>query len=136
MTVRRRCVLVVQLQTAERDDVEDDGLRNLYVRGSRDPASQSLHAAVAIAVQAAGVKGLEVGGTLTVRYVGDGVARTRGFNPPKKYIAKYVLPDASAFLGTDQAPADMFQQPQQQPHRAQPAHQSAPQQQHIGNAPF
>lgn len=91
--------LVVQLQTTERIDDEDDGMRNLYVKGSKDPASKSMHAAVAAAVQNAGAKGLEVGGTLTVKYVGDGVSKTRGFNPPKQYEATYQAPDASEFLG-------------------------------------
>lgn len=94
--------LVVQLQTNERADADDDGMRNLYVKGSKDPSSKSLHSAVAGAVQASGAKGLEVGGTLTVRYVGDGVSKTRGFNPPKQYEATYKAPDASEFLGTEQ----------------------------------
>lgn len=98
-----RLQLVVPLQTDERLDDDDDGVRNLYVKGSKDPKSKSLHAAVAGAVQAAGAKGLEVGGTLTVSYVGDGVASTRGFNPPKQYEAKYAAPDGQAeFLGTEQ----------------------------------
>lgn len=100
--------LVVQLQTTEHLDDEDDGMRNLYVKGSKDPASKSMHAAVAAAVQNAGAKGLEVGGTLTVKYVGDGVSKTRGFNPPKQYEATYRAPDASEFLGgatAQQAPA-------------------------------
>lgn len=97
-----RMQLVVTLQTTLREDEDDDGLRKLYVKGSKDPASQSLHAAVAGAVQAAGAKGLDVGGTLTVTYVADGVAKTRGYNPPKKYTASYKAPDAAEFLGTEQ----------------------------------
>jgi hypothetical protein len=97
-----RMQLVVTLQTTLREDEDDDGLRKLYVKGSKDPASQSLHAAVAGAVHAAGAKGLDVGGTLTVTYVADGVAKTRGYNPPKKYTATYKAPDAAAFLGTEQ----------------------------------
>jgi hypothetical protein len=91
--------LVVQLQTTERLDGDDDGMRNLYVKGSKDPSSKSLHAAVAGAVQAAGAKGLEVGATLTVQYIGDGVSKTKGFNPPKQYAAKYEAPNAAGFLG-------------------------------------
>lgn len=101
-----RWQLVVPLQTTLKDDPDDDGIRNLYVKGSKDPKSQSLHAAVAAAVVAAGAKGLELGGTLTVTYVADGVASTRGFNPPKKYEAKYARPDTTQasgdFLGTGQ----------------------------------
>lgn len=101
-----RWQLVVPLQTEDRDDPDDDGIRNLYVKGSKDPKSQSLHAAVAAAVVAAGAKGLEIGGRLTVTYVADGVASTRGFNPPKKYEAQYQRPDTSQasgeFLGTSE----------------------------------
>lgn len=98
-----RMQLVVQLQTTERADADDDGIRNLYVKGSKDPSSKSLHAAVAGAVAGSGAKGLEVGGTLSVTYVGDGVSKTRGFNPPKQYEATYVPPNASDFLGTTPA---------------------------------
>lgn len=94
--------LVVQLQTALREDTDDDGIRNVYVKGSKKPESQSLHAAVAGAVAAAGAKGLSVGGTLTVTYIGDGVPSAVGFNPPKRYQAIYKAPDASEFLGTAQ----------------------------------
>lgn len=90
--------LVVTLQTQEKTDQEDDGRRRVYVKGSKDPASQSLTAAVSAAVQAAGAKGLEVGGTLTVTYVADGVARAVGFNAPKKYTAKYSRPSGDQFL--------------------------------------
>jgi hypothetical protein len=96
--------LVVALQTTLREDSDDDGIRNLYVKGSKKPESQSLHAAVAGAVAAAGAKGLDIGGTLTVTYIGNGVSTTVGFNPPKKYQATYKAPDASEFLGTAQTP--------------------------------
>ncbi|WP_426566410.1 hypothetical protein ACPPVT_07640 [Angustibacter sp. McL0619] len=96
--------LVVTLATDERDpaDAEDDGVRKLYVGGSKKPESKSMHAAVAAAVIASGAKGLEVGGTLQVTYVGDGTSKTAGFNPPKQYQAVYT-PAAAGFLGTDQA---------------------------------
>lgn len=99
--------LVVSLLTDQRDpeDAEDDGVRNLYVKGSQDPKSKSLHAAVAAAVQAAGTKGLEVGGVLSVTYIGNGVSKTVGFNPPKQYEATYT-PAAAGFLAAgDAAPA-------------------------------
>lgn len=126
--------LVVQLQTAERVDSDDDGIRNLYVKGSKDPASKSLHAAVAGAVQAAGAKGLEVGGTLTVQYVGDGVSKTRGFNPPKQYAATYKSPDAGEFLGTGQAATAAQPQPTAPPEWAQPSQQAAAQAPQAGPA--
>lgn len=92
--------LVVTLQTEQRNDNDDDGLRRVYVKG------KSLTDAVREAVRKAGAKGLEVGGTLKVAYVGDGVATKKGFNPPKQYLAEYTRPTGSAsanFLGTGTA---------------------------------
>lgn len=94
--------LVVTLKTELREDEDDDGLRKLYVKGSKDPASKSMHAAVAGAVLAAKAKGLEIGGRLAVTYTGDGVSKTRGFNPPKQYEATYQPPTGGEFLGTEQ----------------------------------
>lgn len=115
-----RLQLVVSLKTQQREDPDDDGIRKLYVKGSKDPKSKSLHAAVAAAVAEAGAKGLEVGGTLSVTYTGDGVASQRGFNPPKQYQARYTRPDTSAtsgdFLGTgEQVNTQTGEISQQQP---------------------
>lgn len=88
--------LVVSVQTDLRDpaDPEDDGERTFYIRAN-------LQRAVANAVRAAGAKGLEVGGVLTVTYSGDGEAKKRGFSAPKLYTATYTPPTAAqqaAFL--------------------------------------
>lgn len=122
-----RLQLVVALQTELREDPDDDGIRNLYVKGSKDPKSQSLHAAVAAAVQKSGAKGLELGGRLTVTYVGDGVASTRGFNPPKKYEARYERPDASAASGDFLGTAQVTQQPSEAPAQQQASETPGPQ---------
>lgn len=96
--------LVVTIATDERDpdEPEDDGLRSLYVRGA-------MQAAVKDAIRKAGAKGLEVGGTIAVRYTGDGVAKQRGMNPPKQFAAQYKAPASQAaddFLNTPEpAPA-------------------------------
>ena len=93
--------LVVQLQTNEREDPDDDGLRNLYVSGGFKRAS--LQKAVADAVRNAKAKSLEVGGTLAVRFTGEEPSATKGFNPAKLYAAKYEPPTNAAaddFLGT------------------------------------
>lgn len=84
--------VVVTLATDQRDPsiTDDDGLRKVYVKG------KSLTGAVRDAVRKAGAKGLEVGGTLTVTYTGDGVAEKRGINPPKLYAADYTKPDPAA----------------------------------------
>lgn len=96
--------LIITLQTDLREDDDDDGLRNLYVKGSKKAGSKSLHDAVASAVRASGAKGLDDGGTLTVTYVGDEPSQTRGFNPRKLYEATYTAPDkavtSGAYLGT------------------------------------
>src|SRR5690606_12535312 len=79
--------LVVGLQTDQRDPADPDaaGVRAVNVKGSKKPESKSRHAAVARAVRASGAKSLGVGGRLTVRFVGEGVAERRGFNSPKHY---------------------------------------------------
>lgn len=95
--------LIVTLQTAVRDDSDDDGKRRIYVKG------KSLTEAVREAVKKTGARGLEVGGSLTVTYTGDGQASQRGFNPPKLYTANYSRPDTTAqsgdFLGVQPAAA-------------------------------
>lgn len=93
--------LVVTIQTDEKDDVEDDGVRSLYVKGA-------MQAAVKDAIRKAGARGLEVGGTIAIKYTGDGVAKTRGMNPPKQFAAQYVPPTAKAvddFLATPEPAA-------------------------------
>jgi len=96
--------LVVTVQTEERDPAieEDDGRRRLFVKGQ-------MKNAVADAVRAAGGRGLEVGGILTVTYSHDGTPSQRGFNPPKQYSATYVVA-ATVALNTP----DPAGQPQQQ----------------------
>lgn len=98
--------LVVTLQTALRADDDDDGKRNVYVKGSKKAGSRSMHDAVASAVRASGAKGLAVGGTLTVQFTGTEPSQTRGFNDRKLYAAKYEPPVAAAsgFLGVDDTP--------------------------------
>jgi len=86
--------MVVTLATNERDpDVQDDdGTRRLYVKGQ-------MKNAVAQAVRAAGARGLEVGGQLTIRYTHDGQKSNPRFNAPKQFDAQYVAA-ATAHLGT------------------------------------
>jgi hypothetical protein len=95
--------LVVKLQTDDRDpsDPEDDGIRALYVSGGFKRAS--LQKAVADALRTAKAKGLEVGGTLAVKFTGEEPASTKGFNPAKLYAAQYQPPTQKAaddFLNT------------------------------------
>jgi len=94
-----RMQLVVVVQTDTRDDEDDDGRRAIYVKGSKSVGSKSVHDAVRAAVQAAGAKGLEPGGTLTMAYIGDEPSKTRGFNDRKLWAAQYKVPDAAAASG-------------------------------------
>ncbi|MFF3643429.1 hypothetical protein [Streptomyces sp. NPDC002564] len=91
--------LVVTVQTDERDPAieDDDGKRRIFIKGV-------MKNAVADAVRVAGAKGLEVGGSLWVKYTHDGVAKERGMSPPKQYDAKYTAA-AAAHLGVGQTPA-------------------------------
>ena len=125
--------LQVQLQTAERDpEVDhDDGIRAVYIKGQ-------MQKAVREAVRRSGAKGLEVGGTLTVTYTGDGEAAQRGMNAPKQYSASYIPAPAvaaSQFLENgDQgqaapaqpAPQDPWNSQGPAPSWAQPAPAAAP----------
>jgi hypothetical protein len=106
-----RMQLVVRLQTLLREEpdengIPDDGVRNVYVKGSKKVGTRSMHDAVATAVRQAGGKGLEEGGTLTVTFVGEEPPSQRGLSPRKLWEATYVQPDRAAqsgsFLGTAQ----------------------------------
>lgn len=84
--------LQVQLATNERDPQtdHDDGVRAIYVKGK-------MQAAVRDAVRRSGAKGLEIGGTLTVTYTGDGEQPTnRALSAPKLYSAVYIPAPAVA----------------------------------------
>ncbi|MGW4388234.1 hypothetical protein [Streptomyces sp. NPDC004685] len=85
--------LVVTVQTDQRDPAieDDDGKRRIFVKGV-------MKNAIADAVRVTGAKGLEVGGSLWVKYTHDGVAKERGMSPPKQYDAKYTAA-AAAHLG-------------------------------------
>lgn len=99
-----RMQMIVTIETDAKDNDDDDGKRNVYVKGSKTGGTQSLHDAVRTAVQAAGVKGIEVGGTLTVGFVGTEASKTKGYSDRKLYTAHYVAPDKATesgeYLGT------------------------------------
>jgi hypothetical protein len=103
--------LPVEVATDQRDPdlVGDDGTRTIYIKGFLKQAVQE-------AVRRSGAKGLTVGGTLTVTYVGDGEAKRRGANPPKQYTATYEPPSvatANAFINQPTTQAASAQQPAQ-----------------------
>lgn len=101
--------LVVTVQTELREETDDDGLRNFYLRGGskREDTNQG---AVARAVAAVGASGLEVGGRLSIAYIGNDASGSG--NPRKRYAAKYERPvvpvgDADPF-GSTSAARDPF----------------------------
>lgn len=105
--------LVVNLTTTERDPSipNDDGVRAVYIKGQ-------LQQAVREAVRRSGAPGLEVGGTLTVTYTGDGERKKAAFNAPKEYSAQYVpatTEAANTFLGTQAAAPQAAAAPAAQP---------------------
>lgn len=88
--------LVISLQTDQRDDSDDDGIRNLYVKGSKkNPKSSAGALVVAIAANGPGCR-LEVGGTLAVAYIADGVPSGPGMSPPKEWAMRYTPPALGA----------------------------------------
>ncbi|MGI5443359.1 hypothetical protein ACQEV4_40295 [Streptomyces shenzhenensis] len=108
--------LVVTVQTDQRDSSieDDDGRRRIFIKGQ-------MKNAVADAVRTAGSKGLEIGGTLWVRFTHELPPTGVGMSPPKQYEAKYVTA-ANAQLGVGgQAPAPAAPAP-----AAAPAQYAAP----------
>ena len=83
---RPRLELVVTIDTGELGDA-DTTERRLFAKGN-------MLTAIKQAVKESGGRLLN-GGELTVRYIGDGEQKTRGFNPPKLYRAKYTPPAAA-----------------------------------------
>jgi hypothetical protein len=135
----------VTLQTELHDDADDDGLRSIYLRGSRKAESKSLLAAVIAAVRATtGSTAIDKGGTLTVTFVGEVPPTQRGRNPAKQYDATYRPPSASTDIGggaqaTGAGYASSAQQPlpvqQQQPQHPAPQQVQQQQPQLNGNPP-
>lgn len=108
------------LQTDLREDDADDGVRTIYLRGSRKSSSKSSLAAALDAVKrATGSTQMQTGATYTHTYIGDGVPTRRGYNPPKLYEAVYVPP--SVDLDNAQAPAAPATVPQQKAKAPVPA---------------
>jgi len=79
-----RLQLVVSLQTDQREDDEDDGIRKVYAKGN-------MLKAIRTAIAKAGARGIANGGRLAIQYIGDGEKPKRGF-AAKIYAAKYEPP--------------------------------------------
>lgn len=94
-----RMLTYIELETAQRDSDDDDGVRALYAKGGnfepKDGTGTSLERAIVDAVRAAGANSIEEGATIHVRLTGFGKATTRGYQPPKLFTAKYEPPKSS-----------------------------------------
>lgn len=91
--------ILVDLQTTERADANDDGERTLYV------ASKNLKNAIGAAIRESGAPDLAPGGVLTVSYVGNDPASKNPANPAKMYAAHYTAPTSAFVAPTAAAPA-------------------------------
>jgi hypothetical protein len=93
---RPRMQLVVTLETGERVDDNDDGMRKVYAKGGRYEVAEgtgtSMKDAIADAVKKAGAGSLDAGATLVVAHTGLAKRTNRGFNPAKLYRAQYEAP--------------------------------------------
>ena len=94
-----KMMLMVSLQTDLQDDAEDEGLRNVYLRGGNFTASKGKGASSLVAVKDAVKRsgapdGIQPGGKLTLQYSGEGPAPAKGMNPSKLYTASYQAPAA------------------------------------------
>lgn len=92
--------LVVDIATVEgvSCNVSDAGTRRPAVVGEEvmvwvKPGQQAR--ALRDALATAGAPGLEVGGTLALRYEKNGEQKKPGFNPPKLFVAQYEAPVAA-----------------------------------------
>lgn len=109
-------VLVVPLQTDLRNSqglvtpvADDDGSRTVWV------GSQGMRKAIQSALKASGATGLDMGGQLTVTYIGDAERTNPKLNPPKIFSAHYVPPNPSQQYFTDPgSDAQYAQSPGQQ----------------------
>ncbi len=101
-----RMQLVVTLQTDLNEEQDDDGVRRIFV------SSKLMRQAIALAVKRGGASDLEVGGTLALTYIRDGVKDRPGGFPPKEYAAVYTRPEAgSAVTESNDSPATKIDLP-------------------------
>lgn len=70
---------------------DHDGVWAVYVR-----QSTQFHKELKEAIRKSGAKGIDVGGHLTVTYIGDGEQKNPKFNPPKLYRVEYRAPATKA----------------------------------------
>ena len=98
-----RMLTYIEIETDERLDEDDDGVRALYAKGGNyEVASGSgaaLERAIVDAVKLAGAKSIDEGATLQVVHTGLAKPTTRGYQPAKLYTAKYTPATSSVDVG-------------------------------------
>jgi hypothetical protein len=92
-----KMMLVVTLQTELSDADDDEGLRNVYLRGGNFTPVKGKGASSLVAVKDAvrrsgSEKGIEIGGDLALEYSGEAGKTNRAFNAAKLYSAEYAPP--------------------------------------------
>lgn len=100
---------------------DDDGIRYMYLDGSKLPGKKTKMSAAIEAVQAAGRENIEIGGRLTMTYIGDGQKAPNAGplkNAPKQYDAVYV-PAADVAMSPS-SPASSASAPSTAPAAQQP----------------
>jgi hypothetical protein len=102
---RPRMMLVVTLQTTDRDGDDDTGMRSIYAKGGRFEVAEgegtSMRDAIAQAVKDVGASSIDPGDELAVGYTGNGKPK-RGQSAPKLYSASFRKATASV------SAADLF----------------------------
>jgi len=88
-----RWQLVITLQTGEKINDDDDGIRAIYAKGGRYEVAEgegsSMKDAIADAVRAAKASSLEPGDRLAVALTGYDKKTNRAYNAPKLYTASF-----------------------------------------------
>lgn len=112
--------MVVTLQTSERTDPNDNGQRQLFIKGD-------MPRAVREAFQAAGSSDIEIGGWLYVAWVDEKPAKSADYNPQKLFKAVYAPPGSPDPLAGQPAPTPTPQPNQFVPPQTAQQH-AAPQQ--------
>jgi hypothetical protein len=102
-----RMQTVIDLQTAERSDDDDDGRRSLWLKGGNNfEAAQgkgfSGERALAEAAKAAKVTSIDEGAHLKAKCTGIAKPTSRGFQPAKLYVMELTPPKQSV------STADLF----------------------------
>lgn len=100
-----RMLTYVELQTDERADDDDDGIRACWMKGGNFEIAEgkglSAEAALVAAAKEAKAKTIDEGGKLTVVFSGRGKPTVRGYQPSKLWVMRYEAPTSSIDVDDD-----------------------------------